>query len=269
MHMDPSQLPALPSRPSLDRAALERVLLRAAELQSNASDPAEEMTEEQLLELGREVGLTPEHLRQAMIEERTRVVRPVEHGVAARLVGPATAMASRTVRGRPETVLAALDGWMQREECLQVKRRFADRMIWETRRDPVGNFKRFFNVGGRGYQLTRAHEVGGMVIPVDAEHVLVRLDADLGNVRSARVTSGGLAIAGGALTTGVLVTLGFFVPVAAVPTLLGVAAGYLAVRGQPEAVARAQLALEQVLDRLEHGETRPSLLGLLAPPRRR
>jgi uncharacterized membrane protein YphA (DoxX/SURF4 family) len=269
MSTDPSQLPAFPSRSALDRAALERVLLRAAELQSNAPDPAEEMTEEQLLELGREVGLTPEYLRQALIEERTRVVPPVEHGVAARLVGPATAMASRTVRGRPDAVLAALDSWMQREECLQVKRRFADRMIWETRRDPVGNIKRFFNIGGRGYHLTRAHEVGGMVVPVDAEHVLVRLDANLANVRSARVTSGGLAVAGGALTSGVLVTLGFFVPVAAVPTLIGALAAYFVFRGQPEAVARAQLALEQVLDRLEHGESRPSLLGLLTQPRLR
>src|SRR3954470_1350093 len=90
---DDRPLPAIPGRPSLDRAALERVLLRAAELQANASDPADEMTEEQLLELGNEVGLTPEHLHQALIEERTRVVLPVEHGVAARLVGPATAMA--------------------------------------------------------------------------------------------------------------------------------------------------------------------------------
>jgi hypothetical protein len=266
---DDRPLPALPGRPSLDRAALERVLLRAAELQANAPDPAEEMTEEQLLELGNEVGLTPEHLRQALIEERTRVALPVEHGVAARLVGPATAMASRTVRGRPEEVLAALDGWMQREECLQVKRRFADRMTWEARRDLIGNIRRGFNIGGRGYHLTRAHEVGGMVIPVDAEHVLVRLDANLTNLRSARVTSGGLAVAGGAVTSGVLAVLGFFVPIAAVPTLIGAAAGYFLLRGQPQAVGRAQLALEQVLDRVEHGESRPSLIGLLAPPRQK
>jgi hypothetical protein len=164
-------------------------------------------------------------------------------------------------------VLAALDGWMQREECLQVKRRFADRMTWEARRDLIGNIRRGFNIGGRGYHLTRAHEVGGMVIPVDADHVLVRLDANLSNVRAARVTSGGLAVAGGAITSGVLAALGFFVPVAAVPTLLGAVAGYFFVRGQPGLVGRAQLALEQVLDRLEHGDSRPSLLGLLAPPR--
>ena len=243
--------------------------MRAAELQANASDPAEEMTEEQLLELGNEVGLTPEHLKQALIEERSRVVLPVEHGMAARLVGPATAMASRTVRGRPEAILQALDTWMQREECLQVKRKFSDRMIWEARRDLIGNIKRGFNIGGRGYQLTRAHEVSGMVIPIDAERVLVRLDANLANVRTARATSGGLVVAGGALTTGVLATLGFFVPIAVVPTLIGAIGGYLVMRGQPEIVARAQLALEQVLDRVEHGDVRPSLLGLLTAPRGR
>jgi len=56
----------------LDRSSLERVLARAAELQSTSGDTVEEFTEEQLLELGREVGLSPQNLRQALAEERTR-----------------------------------------------------------------------------------------------------------------------------------------------------------------------------------------------------
>jgi len=66
---DPSS-PKPPAR-ALDRSSLERVLARAAELQSTTGETGEEFTEEQLLELGREVGLSPQNLRQALAEERT------------------------------------------------------------------------------------------------------------------------------------------------------------------------------------------------------
>jgi hypothetical protein len=59
--------PAPGGRP-LDRAALERVLARASELQAGTSEPTEAMTEDQLIELGKEVGLAPEHVRQAIAE---------------------------------------------------------------------------------------------------------------------------------------------------------------------------------------------------------
>jgi hypothetical protein len=43
---------------------------------------------------------------------------------------------------------------------------------------------------------------------------------------------------------------------AAVPTLLGAGAGYKVGKGHRQVVLRAQLALEQALDRLEFGTTR-------------
>src|SRR5919201_3107138 len=150
---DPSHLP---TRPSLDRAAMERVLRRAAELQADAAEPGEELTEDELLEVGKEVGLAPQHLRQALAEERTHVEVPRAVGLTRRLFGVGRATAARTVPGTPQSVLAALDLWMQREECLQVKRRFADRISWEPQRDFFGNVKRRFNIGGRGHYLTPA-----------------------------------------------------------------------------------------------------------------
>ena len=131
-----SNLPA-PNPPSgLDRGALERVLARAAELQSGSGEPEEVLSEEQILELGKEVGLSAQHLRQALAEERTRVALPPdEGGLSAKLLGGARVGASRTVPGKPRDVLEAIDVWMQRQECLQVKRQFADRIVWEARRD--------------------------------------------------------------------------------------------------------------------------------------
>lgn len=262
---DPSSPSNLPSQP-IDRAALERVLARAAELQARAADAPEGVSERQLVEIGKEVGLSEAHLRQALAEERTRVALPVgeEHGWLARFAGPRVAYATRTVRGRPAELLAALDTWMQREECLVVKRRFADRLLWEPRRDIVGNIRRGFNLGGRGYHLSRADDVGATVVPVDEGQVLVRLDASLAGSRSARVAGGGALVGAGtvAAAAAAAVLLPVFLPLAAIPVVgaLGGAAGIL--RQHSRVALRVQLALEQVLDRLEHQEIRRPGQGL-------
>lgn len=260
---DGGDLPALPAR--LDRASLERVLARAAELQAAEADPGEAMlTEEQLLEVGREVGLSPRHLRQALAEERTRVLVPEEHGLLARLFGPASAHAERTIKGTPENVFAALDAWLQREETLLVKRRFPDRMLWEPRGDFFTLFRRALNVGGHGYHLSRAAEIAATVVPVDDGRVLVRLEADLVPVRLQRVAGGGAVAGSGALGAATLIALGFFPAVAVAAAGVAAIGGYAVSRSHAPIVARAQLALEQLLDRLERGELpRPSLLAAL------
>src|SRR6059058_456103 len=110
-----------PPAPRLDRASLERVLARAAELQGTAGDPSdasEQFTEDQLIELGKEVGLSAQHLRQALAEERTRSAVPEEKGIGAKLFGPSQVHAARTVPGKSADVLAAIDTWMQQRELL-------------------------------------------------------------------------------------------------------------------------------------------------------
>lgn len=239
----------------LSRDALERVLSRAAELQAGDADPADAtLTEEQLLEVGREVGLAPQHVRQALAEERGRVLVPEEQSGMARFFGTARVHASRTVRGNAEYVFRALDMWMQREESMQVKRRLADRMTWEPRSGFITEVRRGLNLGGFGYHLSRAEEVAATVVPVDRDRVLVRLEADLANVRFQRVASGGALFGGGAIGTAVLLALGFFAPVAVIPVGVAAVGGYFISRSHTPLVTRAQTSLEQLLDRLERGE---------------
>lgn len=266
----PSSAPLPVQRPPLSRAALERVLARAAELQATEAEPGDAMlTDEQLLDVGKEVGLAPQHLRQALAEERSRSVVPEEGGRIAHVFGPAIVHASRTVRGKPETVFAGLDAWMQREESLQVKRRLPDRIIWEPRAGFVTDIRRAFNIGGRGYHLSRAYEVAATAFAVDADRVLVRLEANLQNVRAQRLATGAATTGTGVIASAVLLTLGFFAPVAAIPTAIGLAGGYFTARSHSPVVARAQVALEQVLDRLEHGELpRPTLFDAIGMPPR-
>jgi hypothetical protein len=159
-----------------------------------------------------------------------------------------------------------IDAWMQREECLRVQRRFPDRITWEPKQGFFGTLQRNLNLGGRGYHLMRASQVAATIIPVDAERVLVRLDADLSESRGSRLRVAGGALVAGILGSGIVAVIGSITlapdafmllgGAAAVPTLAGVGAGYGIGKGHREVVTRAQLALEQILDRLEFGPTR-------------
>lgn len=261
---DDAPTPLVPDR--IDRAAVDRVLARALELQAaSGNEPEGQLTEVQLLALAKEVGLDPVNLRQALAEEKTRVALPEESGVLAGLYGGSAASAQRTVRGTPAQVLKALDEWMQHQECLVVQRYFSERVVWEARRDIMGTMKR--RMSGRGMALSRATSVGATAIALDSQRVLVRLDAHLGGYR-AFMAQQNVAIAGvGLVSGGILAALSFPLLAAVAPVALLLPAGFAAARSShAHSVMRAQLALEQVLDRLERGEAGrpPSLMGMLA-----
>jgi hypothetical protein len=271
----PLPAPVSAPRPPLDRQALERVLARAAELQGASAMPesGDLISESQLLEIGNEVGLSPATLNQALAEERTRINVPEERGFVAQVAGAGFATATRTVSGTPRDVLATIDAWMQRDECLQVQRRFADRITWEPQRGLFGKLRRTVNVSGRGYYLMDADQVSATVLPVDASRVVVRLDADIHTSRARRVGIAGFVTAMGAAASGVL---GLGLVVAHLPLFIAAGAavlpfagtsfaGYKVARTHRGVLSSVQLALEQTLDRLEHGEFEKSagLLGAI------
>jgi hypothetical protein len=277
----PAPSPSPSSSPSrqtlLDRKALERVLARAAELQGAGAIPesSDLLSESQLLDIGAEVGLNAATLNQALAEERTRVNVPEERGLIAHIAGAGFATATRTVPGTPREVLATIDGWMQRDECLQVQRRFADRITWEPQRGLFGKLRRTVNISGRGYYLMDAGQVSATVLPVDGSRVVVRLDADIHRSRARRVGMGSALAAAGTVASGIL-GLGLIVAhlpliiaagAAVLPFAGGSVGAYRVARTHRTVLASAQLALEQVLDRLEHGDFEKSggLLGTISP----
>jgi len=251
---------------ALDRAAVERVLARAAELQARTSDgdARDDISDEQIIAAGTEAGLSPALIRQALAEERTRVAVPEERGIAAQVAGASVASASRTIRGTTADVLAALNQTMLRDETLAIKRRWVDRMTWEPRRDFWAAFRRLAP-GGRAFDLFYAHEVAATLAPLDDGRVAVRLDADVSRARAQRLEQGGAVAIGGVTAGGGMVgaallikgfMLGAVLGVAAIPVAAGLAAGFAIARSHRQVVERTQLALERILDRLEHGESR-------------
>ncbi|MEO7456113.1 MAG: hypothetical protein ABIY52_07605 [Gemmatimonadaceae bacterium] len=263
--MPDSPVPTPPR--SIDRASVDRVLARALELQSVGShDPEGRLTEAQLEALAKEVGLDPVNLRQALAEERSRAaVADPDKGILAAVYGGATVSAERTVRGTPAQVLKALDDWMQREESLCPQRYLEERIVWEARSDFMSIMRR--NLSGRGHALVRATTVGATAIGIDANRVLVRLDAQLRGYRTLMAQQNAALTAGTVVAGGILAVLSFPVLAVVAPAAVAVPIGVAAARAShTNSVARAQLALEQVLDRLERGEAGrpPSLVGMLA-----
>jgi hypothetical protein len=257
----PDNLPAHPSPArSISREALERIIQRAAELQASELDTGEAITEQELLKLGADVGIDGRFLRQAIYEEAAGP-RQRETGFAARWFGPAAVGAGRVVPGDREAVEKALEHWMTEGEALTTKRRMPDRTVWERQKGFFAEMKRGFGVGGKSYHLAKAEDVTVVVTQLETGFCHVEITANIRGKRNA-VATATTATAGvlGALGVGVLAVLSVplpFLPVAAAPLVAAVAAPTIGSHTQRKFAQNMQLAVEQVLDRLERGEIKP------------
>ena len=264
MDDSPSNLPA-----RIDRAAVDRMLARALELQADVlSDPQGQLTEAQLLELAKEVGLDPVNLRQALAEERTRVAR-------ARGAGAARVALRRRVRQRAAHGERHAQRRCSRRSTTGCSGRNASRAaLLQLRAHRVGGAaRRAWRHGAAHGEWTRATRSrapptsSATAIALDATRVLVRLDARLAGYRSLMAQQNVALTGVGVVAGGVLAVLSFPLLAAAAPVALLAPAAFAAGRASHQrTVGRAQLALEQVLDRLERGEAGrpPTLLSMLA-----
>jgi len=239
------------------REALERIIQRAAELQAGERDIGEGLTEPEVLALGHDVGIPARYLRQALLEEQTRSVVTGGTGLFAWLTGPSLLTAERVVPGDRGAVERALTVWMEREESLQVKRRYPDRTSWEPRVGAFASIQRALGAGGKTFALARATEVGGQVTQLETGFSHVRLVADVRGERARRLWGAALLVLWGAVLAGVLPALGALAPWAAIPTAVAWAAALAVARRHRRENERIQVGLEQVLDRVEHGEIKP------------
>lgn len=239
----------------ISREALERIVRRAAELQAGAQDIGDGLTADEVLALGKDVGIPTRYLQQAMLEERTRAVVESQRGLWAWLTGPHTLSADRVVPGDRAAVERALTRWMEDEESLQVKRRYPDRTTWEPKAGAFATIQRALGSKGRRFALATAGEVTGQATQLEAGFCHVGLAADIRANRARRVHGAGLVFALSAVATAaVAVPFGLIALLPAAGLISGAAAIARHHRAENE---RVQIAMEQVLDRLERGEIRP------------
>lgn len=253
----------LPAR--IDRAAIERIIQRATELQTGERDIGEGMSHEEVVALGKDVGIPERYLRQAILEEQGQVAAPAPTSLLDRAFGAALVSAQRVVTGTADEVQQRLRAYLEREEPLLLQREQPGRVTWE----PIGGLQAALRsaaeaLGSRkSSMLGNAALVTATITPLEPGYCHVYLTADLGKSRTGYIV--GVATTGlvGAATSAVLAVLSPFVwvPLLPVPVVLGI--GYLVASQFRPVAARAQLGLERVLDHLERGQVKPA--HLLAP----
>lgn len=263
-------MPLPPSK--FDRAQLDRILQRAAELQAGERDHGDELSRDELVQLGREVGIPAQHLEQAMLEEQTRTPDQRLDGFWDRAAGPAAVRAMRVVRGEAVPTERQLADYMEEHELLAVARQSSGRMVWEPLRGFNAAMKRSKAVLGGGnkpFMLARALTVSASITPLEAGFVHVELVADLREARGSFL-GGGVAVTALGGGTGAVAyalmgqavgpiagTLGAPLLLMGIPVILGLALGWGVLRRYPPVFQRAQMGLERALDHVERGEVKP------------
>lgn len=260
----------------IDRAALERIIRRAAELQTAEREIGDTLSSDELISLGREVGIPVRYLQQALLEERTRLGPVGSARFIERIAGPGDASAQRVVQVEPEAAERALISWMEANELFCIQRQQPGRIIWE----PIGGFQAAIRrstaalgSGKRPFMLSRAATVSATVLSLEPGYSHVTLSADARKIRSEYVASGAGLTTAGAAATAAMVALGALLPVALLPLPFALGVGYIVLRRYGPALERIQLGLERALDFLEQGAARPQheltdrgsgILGILA-----
>ena len=269
---------AVPAR--VDRQALERIIKRAAELQTAEREIGDTLTSDELISLGREVGIPVRYLQQALLEERARSGQAGTPGILDRVAGPGEVTAQRVVSLDAEMVEQELIRWMEHNELFCIQRQQAGRITWE----PLSGFQAAIRrsaaalgAGKRPFMLSRAATVTAAILPLESGYSHVTLVADTRKVRNEYLASSSAITGAGAVSTATMVALGALLPVALVPLPLALGVSYAVFRRYQPTVARIQLGLERTLDSLEKGRGRASsqlseragLMGLLADELRR
>ena len=265
----------VPAPARIDRTALERIIKRAAELQTAEREIGDTLTSDELISLGREVGIPVRYLQQALLEERARVGGVAQPGILDRLAGAGEVTAQRVVSLDSEMVEQRLLGWMERNELFCVQRHQSGRITWE----PLSGFQAAirrsaaaFGAGKRPFMLSRAATVAAAILPLESGFSHVTLVADTRRVRNEYLASSTALAGAGATGTATMVALGAFLPIALLPLPIALGIGYTVFRRYQPAADRIRLGLERALDALESGKGRvlpPSaerggIVGLLA-----
>lgn len=258
----------LPGR--IDRATFDRVLQRAAELQAASHDIGEGLTEEEVVALGNEVGIAPQVLKQALLEERTRIAPMAPAGVLDEWVAPAELRAERVVQGTEATVAAALTAWIDKQEHFVVQRATLGRITYEPLDSFAGAMRKmkrvFEGTSAKPYQ-NDTELLTAVITPLEDGFCHVAVMATLRRSRrNYLMGAGALASTGVAVTAGVLALVQYPAAelLAMIPAAAGLGTGALTARSFRPISARAQLGLERMLDDLER---RPALGAGSPPPR--
>jgi hypothetical protein len=240
---------------------LEPIVRRAAEIQNRRGNPGSQwLTEEEVVEIGRQIGLEPAFVRRAMAEvhaESLAPARPPTNRVLDLVAGESRVEVRRVVAGDPAAIHKQVELQLREREKLTALRRQPLRSVWEASVGVMDRLERFMNFGGKEYALAEARQVELAVAEIEPGWSLATLAADFGNKREELLYTVGSCIAAAAILGGVLagdssssvlLSAGAFLLVGALSAAIAIPWMRWSMRKRSD---RAELILEGVLDRAD------------------
>lgn len=244
---------------SLTRGEFEEVIRLAAEMAIEEPEGGA-LSEAELYRIAGEVGLPEKHVRSALARVRS-------DGVATSgwrsLFGSPWIRASRVVPGIPKQVAEEVDGLLVGGRLLEPVRKTDDLMIYWPAVDWASSVARSASLSGRRYYVAAAKKVEVQLQPVTEESTWIEIAVEPGlkGENGAGAILGGLGGGGGiGFGAGAIVaTMGpLGLAVAAGVGVGAIAAGGIAwavARSHTKQMAQVRHEIEDILDRLERGES--------------
>lgn len=250
---------------NITRHDFEAVIRRAADLAMSEGEAEDWLSEDEVVRIGGELGLAPQHVRQALYE--LPALEP-EPSALARVYGPDMITASRIIPGDVQPTLARLEDYLTTAEYLHLVRRLEGRVIFQPAEDAISLLARGLLRPSNRFQLARARNVVLSVRPIEEERTHVQITTDMGDQRRRAMGTGvfvggaGGFVFGGLAATAVLFSIdaGLAANAGALATLaastavgvwVGIRSTASAFRSRLDA---ARLELDSLLDRAERGE---------------
>jgi hypothetical protein len=242
--------------PKFDQEALQRILQRAAELQADERDVSGALDGNEVLALGRDVGIPERYLRQAMLEVGQVRAAPEPEGWIDEMMGSASVYADRVVRGDPHAVEDALVRYLETEEVFGVIRRSEGQVMLE----PVGGWQAAVRraTGSKKFMLKKAERISATSVPLEPGLSQVILRASLRDTRRGYIGGAAALLSTAVAGTIVLGALNAFWPVLLMPLPGAFGISWTIGKAYKTEVERTQLGLECALDHVERGTARAS-----------
>jgi hypothetical protein len=242
--------------PKFDQEALQRILQRAAELQAGERDVSGSLDGNEVLALGRDVGIPERYLRQAMLEVGQAHAAPEPEGWIDEMMGLASVLAERVIRGDPRAVEEALVRYLETEEVFGVIRRSEGQVMLE----PVGGWQAAVRraTGSKKFMLKKAERISATIVPLEAGLCQVVLRANMRDLRRQYIGGAAALLSTAVAGTIVLGALNAFWPVLLMPLPGAFGISWAIGKSYRTEAERTQLGLECALDQVERGAVRAS-----------
>jgi hypothetical protein len=176
----------------LQMDAVERVLRRAIELQSDDDHDPDTLNADTVTKIAEELGIDARHVEQALFEERIGD-RVESLKLLDRLLAPPRVSGKTTVSGPRSAVEAAADTWLEKHEGLVKRRAVSDGALWERDPSALTKIRMGLKISRGSGALRSAGGVAHRVYTTPSGRHLVGLDVD---TRIIGKTARGLLAAG-------------------------------------------------------------------------